>query len=202
MLRDMRDAEICLCINEFIFIYDLYKANNKNYDLTLEYISNIEDNRKREGFHIILLKIIDIDNYKDEKLNQIIKKNNLVIPLDSYKYSNKIIKIYKELFNKRINYEIFNEIMKSSFIILIKSGQTHKHLIQFKEVHISSNDLIRIMDNDYTNDTCLICLENINDYPSFRIFNCCFSKTCSTCFKTNDFKCPICNMKSPTLISY
>jgi len=201
MLRDMRDAEIYLYVNEYIFIYDLYKANGKNYELTLEEISNIEDNWRREGFHRILLEIIGIDNFKDEKLNQIIKKNNLIIPLDNYNSSKKIIEIYKELY-KRINYEILNEIMKNSLIILIKSGRTHKHLIQFKEVHLSSTDLTRIMDVDYTNETCLICLENINDYPSFRIFNCCFSKTCSTCFKSNDFKCPICNEKSPTLISY
>lgn len=201
MTRELRDVEINEYINEFIYIYDLYKANGKNYELTLEEISSV-DNRKSNGFHMILLEIIGIDNFKDENLNKIVKKNNLAIPFDNYNYSNKIIKIYKDLFNNRITYEIFNEIMKSSLIILIKSGRTHKHLIKFNEVHLSSTDLTRIMDVDYTNETCLICLENINDYPSFRIFNCCFSKTCSTCFKSNDFKCPICNEKSPTLISY
>lgn len=199
-MRELRDFEINEYINEFIYIYDLYKANGKNYELTLEEISCV-DNRRRDDFHMILLEIIGIDNFKDENLNKIVKKNNLAIPFDNYRYSKKIIEIYKDLY-KRINYEILNEIMKSSLIILIKSGRTHKHLIQFKEVHLSSTDLTRIMDVDYTNETCLICLENINDYPSFRIFNCCFSKTCSTCFKTNDFKCPICNEKSPTLISY
>lgn len=201
MTRELRDVEINEYINEYIYIYDLYKANGKNYELTLEEISSV-DNRKSNGFHMILLEIIGIDNFKDEILNKIVKKNNLAIPFDNYNYSNKIIKIYKDLFNNRITYEIFNEIMKSSLIILIKSGRTHKHLIKFNEVHLSSTDLTRIMDVDYTNETCLICLENINDYPSFRIFNCCFSKTCSTCFKSNDFKCPICNEKSPTLISY
>jgi len=199
-MRELRDFEINEYINEFIYIYDLYKANGKNYELTLEEISSV-DNRRRDDFHMILLEIIGIDNFKDENLNKIVKKNNLAIPFDNYRYSKKIIEIYKDLY-KRINYEILNEIMKSSLIILIKSGRTHKHLIQFKEVQLSSTDLTRIMDIDYTNETCLICLENINDYPSFRIFNCCFSKTCSTCFKTNDLKCPICNEKSPTLISY
>jgi len=202
MTRELRDVEISEYINEFIYIYELYKANGKNYELTLEQISNI-DNMRKDNLHMILLKIIDIDNFKDEKLNQIVKKNNLAIPFDNYNYSNKIIKIYKELYDNRITYEIFNEVMKSSIIIFIKSGQiSQKYLIKFKEVHLSSTDLVRIMDDDYTNETCLICLENINDYPSFRIFNCCFSKTCSTCFKNNDFKCPICNIKSPTLISY
>lgn len=203
MIKELRDAEICLYIHEYMFIYDLYKSNNKNYDITLNDILLIlNDNNNKECFHKILLEIIEIDNHKDEILNNINEKNKIKISLDSHKYSKLLINVYKEFINKSISYKILNDILNKSLIILIKSGETHKHLIKFKEVNITSNDLKRISETDYTNEICQICLENVNDFRSFRIFNCCFSKTCCLCYKANNYKCPVCNQKTDTLISY
>jgi hypothetical protein len=36
MLKELKDNEICLYIHEYMFVYDLYKSNNRNYDITLE----------------------------------------------------------------------------------------------------------------------------------------------------------------------
>jgi hypothetical protein len=203
MIKELRDSEICLYIHEYIFVYDLYKSNNKNYEITLnDIILIINDNNNKDYFHKILLEIVEIDNYKDEMLNIINNNNKIKISLDSDKYSKKLINVYKEFINNSISYKILNDILSKSLIILIKSGKTHKHLIKFNETQISSNELKRISETDYTNENCLICLENVNDFKSFRIFNCCFSKTCCLCYKANNYKCPICNIKNDTLISY
>lgn len=203
MINELLDLEICLYIHEYIFIYDIYKSNNKNYEMTLNDITLIiDDNNNKESFHEILLEIIEIDNYKDEMLIDINNKNNVKISLDSDIYLKTLIKYYKKYINKSISYNIINNIIRKSLIILIKSGNNYKHLIKFSETQMSSSDLKRITENDYNDDNCLICLENINNFKSFRIFNCCFSKTCCNCFKANDNKCPICNIKNDTLISY
>ena len=105
MIKELRDAEISLYIHEYLFIYDLYKSNNKNYEITLEEIFLItNDNKISENFHNILLEIINIDNIRDS----IIDKNNIKISLDSHEYSKKIISIYKETINKSITYNILN----------------------------------------------------------------------------------------------
>lgn len=203
MIKELSDAEICLYIHEYIFVYDLYNSNNKNYNITLnDILLIINDNNNKECFHKILLEIIGIDNNKDEIINNIKEKNKIKISLDSHKYSKKLINMYKEFINKSLSFKILNDILSQSLIILIKSGQTHKHLIKFNDIHLTSNDLNRITETDYTNEICLICLENVNDFKSFRIFNCCFSKTCCLCYKANNYKCPVCNQKTDTLISY
>ena len=203
MIKALIDDEIYLYIREYLFIYDLYKSNNRNYDMTLNDISIIiDDNNNNEYFHNILLDIIETDNYKDEISNNINEKHKIKISLDNHKYSKILINVYKEFINKSISYQILNDILINSIIILIKSGNTNKHLIKFGEIQLSSNDLKRITENDYNDDNCLICLENINDFKSFRVFNCCFSKTCCGCYKANNYKCPICNQKTDTLISY
>jgi len=203
MISELRDVEICLYIHEYMFVYDLYKSNNRNYDITLEDIGSIiTDNNDKDNFHKILLEVVGIDNYKDDIINNIEDKNRIKISLDSHKYLKKLINIYKELINKSITYKILNNIISNSLIIIIKSGKMNKHLIKYNDVHLSSNELKMISENDYKNDTCLICLENINEFKSFRIFNCCFSKTCCICYKANNYKCPVCNHETKTLISY
>lgn len=198
MIKELRNAEICLYIHEYIFVYDLYKSNNRNYEITLnDIIIIINDNKHKECFHNILLEIIGMDNYKDELCN-----NNIKLSLDNHKYSKILVNVYKEYINKSISYQILNDILIKSIIILIKSGNNNKYLIKFGETQLSSNDLTRITENDYNDDNCLICLENINNFKSFRIFTCCFSKTCCGCFTENDYKCPVCNKKTDTLISY
>lgn len=198
MIKALIDVDIYLYIKEYLFIYDLYKSNNRNYDITLNDISLIiHDNNNKECFHNILLEIIGIDNIKDDISNEMIK-----ISLDNYKYSKILVNVYKEYINKSISYQILNDILINSIIILIKSGNNNKYLIKFGETQLSSNDLTRITENDYNDDNCLICLENINNFKSFRVFTCCFSKTCCRCYKTNHNKCPICNQKTDTLISY
>ena len=83
MIKALIDVEIYLYIKEYLFIYDLYKSNNRNYDITLNDISLIiDDNNNKECFHNILLEIIGIDNIKDDISNEMIK-----ISLDNYKYS-------------------------------------------------------------------------------------------------------------------
>jgi hypothetical protein len=186
-----------------MFVYDLYKSNNRNYEITLEDIGlMINDNSNRDSFHKILLEVVGIDNYKDGIINNMSDKSRIKISLDSHKYLKKLINIYKEFVNNSITYNILNDILSKSLILLIKSGKNNKYLIKFDDVHLSSNDLIRVTENDYKNDTCLICLENINEFKSFRIFNCCFSKTCCICYKANNYKCPVCNHETKTLISY
>jgi hypothetical protein len=203
MLKELKDNEICLYIHEYMFIYDLYKSNNKNYEITYEDINElINDNCHKENLHKILLEVITIDNYKDENLNKIIKKTSIKISLDSAVYSKKLINTYKEFINKSMNYDIINKILNQSLIILIKSGKLFKHLIKFNDIELSSNELKRITETDYANETCLICLENINEFKSFRVFKCCFSNTCNECYKTNNSKCPVCNDTSRTMISY
>ena len=198
MIKDLINAEICLYIHEYIFIYDLYKSNNRNYEITLNDINLIiNDNNNKECFHNILLEIIGMDNYKDE-----ISNNKIKISLDNHKYSKILINVYKEYINKSISYKILDDILINSIIIFIKCGNNNKHLIKFGETKLSSTDLMRITENDYNDDNCLICLENINNFKSFRVFTCCFSKTCYGCFKEYGFKCPICNNKTETLISY
>jgi len=203
MIKELRDAEICLYTHEYMFVYDLYKSNNRNYEITLEDIGlMINDNSNRDSFHKILLEVVGIDNYKDGIINNMSDKSRIKISLDSHKYLKKLINIYKEFVNNSITYNILNDILSKSLILLIKSGKNNKYLIKFDDVHLSSNDLIRVTENDYKNDTCLICLENINEFKSFRIFNCCFSKTCCICYKANNYKCPVCNHETKTLISY
>lgn len=198
MIKDLINAEICLYIHEYIFIYDLYKSNNRNYEITLNDINLIiNDNNNKECFHKILLEIIGMDNYKDE-----ISNNKIKISLDNHKYSKILINVYKEYINKSISYKILDDILINSIIIFIKCGNNNKHLIKFGETKLSSTNLTRITENDYNDDNCLICLENINNFKSFRVFTCCFSKTCYGCFKENENKCPVCNKKTETLISY
>jgi len=196
MVRILVDAEISLYINEYMFVYDLYKSNHKNYELTLEEINLLIDNRNREDYHRILLEIIDIDNYKDDIMNNIIRKNRIKNTFENYNYSRKIISIYKEFNNSMITYEILNKILNKSLIIQLNTGN---YLIKFEDVKLSAGEINRIIDNDYKNETCMICLETMNN---FRLFNCCFSKICRDCFHTNNYKCPICNQQSKTLISY
>ena len=203
MIRELRNAEICLYIHEYIFIYDLYKSNNKNYDMTLEDIEIIiNDNKIRNTFHKILLDVIGIDNYKDGIINNITRKNIIKISLDNNIYSKNIVNIYKKFINNSITYNILNEILNKTLIFQIKIGNNYKNLIKFDEVHLSLNEIVRIIENDYTNDICMICLENIKDVDTFMIFNCCFSKICNECYKANNYKCPICNQKTRTLISF
>lgn len=203
MVRDLNEVEICLYTHEFMFVYDLYKSHNKNYEVTLEDITMIASNNyNKENYHKILLEVIGIDNYKDEIINNVIKKNNIKISLDNHKYTKKLISIYKENYNNYIRYNIINEIFKKSLIIIIKSGRINKHLVKFNDIDINFNDLNRITEKDYKDEICLICLENLNSFKSFRIFSCCFSNTCINCYKANECKCPICNQYSKTLISY
>ena len=48
MIKALIDVDIYLYIKEYLFIYDLYKSNNRNYDITLNDISLIiHDNNNR-----------------------------------------------------------------------------------------------------------------------------------------------------------
>ena len=59
MVRDLNEVEICLYTHEFMFVYDLYKSHNKNYEVTLEDITMIASNNyNKENYHKILLDFL------------------------------------------------------------------------------------------------------------------------------------------------
>lgn len=182
-MEELKNIEINKYIDEFIFIYNLYIINEKNYENTMEDIYLILTKNKKYFYNILTI-IIDIDN------------NKYKFPLYNKELCIKIINIYKKEY--KITYDNFIKIINNSYIIK-KSGI---NFIKFYDIKLEQNDLKIIIQNDYNNDICLICLENIINYKSFRIFNCCFSKTCNYCYKLNELKCPICNQKSKTLVSF
>jgi len=74
----LRQVEIENYLNQMTFLYEIYKSNKRNYDITLNFINVIsDDNKLLEDYHRNLLDIIFIDNKKDE-INNLINNRNII----------------------------------------------------------------------------------------------------------------------------
>ena len=200
----LRQVEIENYYNQMNFLYDIYKSNKRNYNTTLNFINVIsDDNKLLEDYHKNLLDIIFIDNKKDEINNLINNRNIIRSPIDNDLYFENFMKIYKEFIKNNLNFNELIDLIINSIIIIIKIDKNiYSYLIKFNDIQFNPSQLKIIVDNDYTNDNCLICLEDIKKVKQFRIFNCCLSKSCSVCYKEYENKCPVCNQKSKTFISF
>jgi len=203
-MKILRNIEIDEYLNNMTFLYDIYKSNNRNYNNTLDFINLIsDDNKLLENYHRNLLDVIFIDNKKDELNNLISKRNIIRNPIDNDFYFKNFMDIYKEFVKNYLNLNELIELIINSIIIIIKIDENnYSYLIKFNDIQLNPQQFKLIIDNDYTNDNCLVCLEDIKKVKQFRIFNCCLSKSCSVCYKEYEKKCPICNQKSKTFISF
>jgi len=186
MSNILKPSELKTTNDEYICIYNLYLAYNKNKRDVKELIYNNLFNIENKNITLDQLDFISLYDKFYLDINLKLPNNNIQFPLENEEILNKIIHNYLNIFNtsyvKKLDYF---KIILNSFILNLNDIS----LIIYPYNNINYN----LLSYDYNNADCSICFEKITDTYIFTISYCCYSKTCLKCYYANKFKCSICN---------